>query len=164
MKPADLLAQLALHGGEPVELIERHTADGSAVWLLAPVDRQQLHSPLWRHIRLQAPLWASPEAALMGFALKLEGWKRSTNKWPSERIKAWLSQQLEGGPVNAARLIDEAAQYGIHPKRLQRAAQYLKVRRQKVGFGGAWWWSLPEADEESMDEGERRHGYQYKAI
>lgn len=109
-------------------------------------------------------MWDSPEAAVIGFATEIEGWKRAADAWPAERVMGWLREELAAGALPASQSVHQAISISIHPKRLQRSVNRLKVRRQKIGFGGTWWWSLPEVAAESMNEGKRGHGYQYQAI
>lgn len=147
-----------------IELIKRQTTMGTPAWLVVPIDRKHLQSVLWQHIRLHAPLWDSPETAVIGFAVGIEDWKRTANQWSPERVREWLSQQLAKGAAPALQVMERGVSLGIHPKRIQRASVRLDIQRRKIGFGGVWWWSLPNEDEESLNKGERGHGHQCEAI
>jgi hypothetical protein len=59
--------------------------------------------------------------------------------------KEFLLERLEGGPVKADDIIEEAKQEGIAEKTLRRAKKELGIKSRKTpaGFDGTWTWELP---------------------
>jgi hypothetical protein len=60
----------------------------------------------------------------------------------SEAIE-WLRQILAKEPMSAREIYTCAEEDGIARKTLQRAADSLRVRKQKTSMKGGWTWSLP---------------------
>ncbi|MGH7372288.1 MAG: hypothetical protein ACREJK_10655 [Candidatus Methylomirabilales bacterium] len=59
----------------------------------------------------------------------------------------FLREVLDGGPVPAKQVIQEAKEAGISEKTLRRAASRLGVGREKKGMAGPWVWTLPRAED-----------------
>src|SRR5262245_22283732 len=58
--------------------------------------------------------------------------------------KEFLLERLEGGPVKADDIIEEAKQEGIAEKTLRSAKKELGIKsRRKGGSDGEWFWELP---------------------
>jgi archaellum biogenesis ATPase FlaH len=64
-----------------------------------------------------------------------------------DAAKQWLQELLSSGPV-ASRDVEQAAkEAGLSWMTVRRAADDLKIKRSREGFGaeGRWMWSLPQA-------------------
>ena len=66
-----------------------------------------------------------------------------------EEAKAFLQEELAGGP-RAVQEIERAAKEAmIAPATLKRAKKQLAIESKKTGMDGGWEWSLPEGDHDS---------------
>lgn len=71
-----------------------------------------------------------------------------------EDCEEWLREQLAGGPIAVAELVDRAEQAGFSERTLRRACKSLGVDRERVGgFGqeGRWTVRLPDEAGERKD-------------
>lgn len=68
----------------------------------------------------------------------------------TDKAADWLREVLRAGPMAAQEVERIARDAGISPKSLRRAREKLGIKPQKQGFGGGWWWSLPE-DEDAQE-------------
>ncbi len=55
----------------------------------------------------------------------------------------WLRDRLTNGPIPAQALETAAREVGIRPKTLRRAAEALRVEKNKAAYQGQWLWRLP---------------------
>jgi hypothetical protein len=63
----------------------------------------------------------------------------------------WLREQLLHGPMSYVELSSYAAQFGLTPHQLRRAARQLDVVKLKSGFREGWVWQLPSKSMSHMD-------------
>lgn len=64
----------------------------------------------------------------------------------SARAERWLRRKLLSGPKPALDLIGDGLEVGFSEAFLLRAADHLRVVKQRVRATG-WWWCLPREDE-----------------
>ena len=142
----ELLAELSLLAGEPVDLVQWQSPGGRLLYLIAPVDRAQLRAAFWSSVRTSPSqgAWDTPEQAVAGFAAGAKGWVASQPHAASSEVDARLRARLAFGPVAVAALLSEAAAARVSNDRLSRAARRIGVSRRKLGMGGGWVWALPE--------------------
>jgi len=64
----------------------------------------------------------------------------------SERrdAEAWLKEFLKHGPKAATEVWKKSKEAGFAPATVRRAADALRVKKQKSGFDSSWEWCLPE--------------------
>lgn len=65
-------------------------------------------------------------------------------KTATDEAREWLAELLEHGPMKAFDAKKEAHQAGISDKALRRAREKLRIKPRKKGYGGVWFWELPE--------------------
>jgi hypothetical protein len=63
----------------------------------------------------------------------------------------WLREQLLHGPMSYVELSSYAAQFGLTPHQLRRAARQLDEVKLKSGFREGWVWQLPSKSMRHMD-------------
>jgi hypothetical protein len=61
--------------------------------------------------------------------------------------KAFLFQELAGGPVDAERVMKDAREADVSERTLKRAKRELGVGSEKEGGDGPWSWVLPDEEE-----------------
>jgi hypothetical protein len=138
-----------------VELLARSITDG-VVYMIVPVDRKRLRTRFWESVRRDpcAGMWASPEAALVGFSVRSGKWLQTSRRKSPSAVVDFIREQLgESRSAQARQVITSAASAGISTAALHRAATRLGVRRQKRGMNEGWLWTLPPEDEPKYSKG-----------
>ena len=71
-----------------------------------------------------------------------------------DEAKDFLSKVLEDGPVSVPKAKAEASAAGLSWRTVQRAQSALRLKTEKVGFGGEgpWYWSLPVQPSDAAQE------------
>lgn len=64
----------------------------------------------------------------------------------------FLRSLLADGPMKAVDVQKEARQAGILDKPLRSARERLRIKPQKRGMAGGWWWALPAEDAQSAED------------
>ena len=141
-----LLVELSRLVGHSVELVHRITPSGALACLIAPVDRGRLQDGFWRAVRASpaAGIWNTPEAALVGFAASVAGYRAAAARTSPTRLEGVLRDRLAGGAQPAAVLLADFASQGVSRDRVGRAARRIGVMRRKTGMVAGWMWSQPE--------------------
>jgi hypothetical protein len=141
-----------------LELLARSTSAGP-VYLIAPVDRMRLRSVFWGLVRADpcAGVWKTPEAALVGFAIRCLGWAKAARRQSPREIEQFVVDQLgQAGNARAAQVRQAARIAGITGSALHRAALRLGVCKQKISMSEGWLWSLPTEDELKYSAGAKQ--------
>ena len=102
MEVPELLAELSLLAGEPVDLVQWQSPRGRLLYLIAPLDRARLRSSFWTNVRASPSqgAWDTPERAVAGFAAGAKEWVASQPHPASSEVDARLRARLAFGPVS----------------------------------------------------------------
>lgn len=63
----------------------------------------------------------------------------------------WLTELLKPGPREQKEITELADAAGIKDRTLRRAKREIRVHSFRKGFGGAWWWELPQRSANPVD-------------
>ena len=67
--------------------------------------------------------------------------------------KEWLRSQLAAAAAPQEQLKAAAENAGFGWRTVRRAKEALGVKAHKIGFGGSWYWELPEGGHEGGKDG-----------
>ena len=72
--------------------------------------------------------------------------ERSDDRPARNDAADFLQKLLADGPVESTEVFRQAKANGIKERTLNRAKGDIGVKSLKLGFGGGWYWSLPNQD------------------
>lgn len=74
--------------------------------------------------------------------LQMQGGKRRKNK--ITECEEWLRKELEFGPRKATEIFEIGKQHGFSEPTIKRAKKNLRIKTEKRGFQGEFYWELPD--------------------
>ncbi len=82
----------------------------------------------------------------------MKGLAPAKRETATDQAEEWLIDFLRAGPIQAAKVQEEANLAGITAKALRTARERLHIDPAKQGFSGGWWWRLPECEDDQSAE------------
>lgn len=143
----ELAQEISAYLRQDVEIVRRTLRGEEAAYMIMPLDRAALGTPLWKAVR-DSPscgVWPSLAAAVVGFSALAASIAEGGNLAPFGGVQGRLRELLASGPVAAAALFADFAEAGVSRYRVDRAARELGVVRRKLALRAGWIWSLPKA-------------------
>jgi hypothetical protein len=58
----------------------------------------------------------------------------------------WLQERLGTADIASATIFEEAEEAGFNRNLMYRAKDKLQVKARKLGYGGQWFWRMPDVE------------------